>query len=130
MFPLPSIGKEPRTVSDIIEVTLSALAGGLLTTLALYFMDKCRNAGKKDKLQIQLVAQSGVVVQYKIAQTWCVMDDAYYFLGKKVVEGYEMAKAAQKEIDQSKAKTDEALDGFHDTVERSRRRRTTRKISD
>ncbi len=127
MFPIPSIGKEPRTVSDILAITLSVLAGGLLTTLVLYFIDKCRNAGKKNKLQIQLVAQSGVVVQYKIAQTWCVMDDAYHFLGEKVVEGYEMAKAAKEEIDQRKAETDEAVDSFHDIVERLRRRRTARK---
>jgi hypothetical protein len=129
MFPIPSIGKEPRTVSDILAVTLSALAGGLLTTLVLYFMDKCRNAGKKDKLQIQLVAQSGVVVQYKIAQTWCVMDDAYHFLGEKVIEGYEMAKAAKEEIDKSKAEADEAVDGFHDMSEILRQRRVARKIS-
>jgi hypothetical protein len=40
MFPIPSFGKKPRTVNGILSVTISALAGGLLTTIVLYFMDK------------------------------------------------------------------------------------------
>jgi hypothetical protein len=123
MFPIPSIGKEPRTVSDIIAVTLSALAGGLLTTIVLYFMDKCRNAGKKDKLQIQLVAQSGVVVQYKIAQTWCVMGDAYHFLGEKVAEGATMLEAANDEIEASADEAEESVNDSHNTVEKLKQKR-------
>jgi hypothetical protein len=123
LFPIPSLGKEPRTVSDILAVTLSALAGGLLTTIVLYFMDKCRNAGKKDKLQIQLVAQSGVVVQYKIAQTWCVMGDAYHFLGEKAAEGYTMLKAANDEIEASTDEAKKSVNDFHNIVERLKQRR-------
>jgi hypothetical protein len=123
MFPVPSIGKEPRTVSDILAVTLSALAGGVLTTIVLYFMDKCRNTGKKDKLQIQLVAQSGVVVQYKIAQTWCVMGDAYQFLGEKAVEGYTMLKTANDEIEASTDEAEKCVDDFHNMVEKLKRRK-------
>jgi hypothetical protein len=125
MFPIPSIGKEQRTVSDILAVTLSALAGGLLTTIVLYFMDKCRNAGKKDKLQIQLVAQSGVAVQYKIAQTWCVMDEAYHFLGEKVAEGAWLLKAANDEIETSADEAEKSVADFHDTVEKLKARRKT-----
>jgi hypothetical protein len=123
MFPIPSIEKESRTVSDILAVTLSALAGGLLTTIVLYFMDKCRNTGKKDKLQIQLVAQSGVVVQYKIAQTWCVMAEAYHFLEEKVVEGALMLKAANDEIDASADEAEKSVNDFHDFVEKLKQRR-------
>ncbi|MHB9292199.1 hypothetical protein Holit_01293 [Hollandina sp. SP2] len=123
MFPIPSIGKESRTVSDILAVTLSALAGGLLTTIVLYFMDKCRNAGKKDKLQIQLVAQSGVVVQYKIAQTWCVMDEAYHFLGEKAKEGAIMLKAAHDEIEKSGEEVKRSVNDFHNTVEKLKQKR-------
>jgi hypothetical protein len=123
MFPIPSIGKEPRTVSDILAVTLSALAGGLLTTIVLYFMDKCRGAGKKDKLQIQLVAQSGVVVQYKIAQTWCVMGEAYQFLGEKIIEGATSLRAAHDEIEESNIEVSEAVDDFHRLVMKRRKLR-------
>jgi cytochrome b involved in lipid metabolism len=123
MFPIPSIGKEPRTVSDILAVTLSALVGGLLTTIVLYFMDKCRSAGKKDKLQIQLVAQSGVVVQYKIAQTWCVMDEAYHFLAEKAVESAIILKAAHDEIEASGEEAKKSVNDFHNTVEKLKQRR-------
>lgn len=123
MFPIPSIGKEPRTVSDILAVTLSALVGGLLTTIVLYFMDKCRNAGKKDKLQIQLVAQSGVVVQYKIAQTWCVMGEGYHFLGEKAVESAVMLKAAHDEIEASGEEAKKRVNDFYNTVEKLKQRR-------
>jgi hypothetical protein len=127
MFPIPSIGKEPRTVSDILAVTLSALAGGLLTTIVLYFMDKCRNAGKKDKMQIHLVSQSGVVVQYKIAQTWFVMDDAYQFLGKKVVEGAVMLKTAHDEIEASAEETEASVNDFHEIIKKLKQKKETLK---
>jgi hypothetical protein len=123
MLPIPSIGKEPRTVSDILAVTLSALAGGLLTTIALYFMDKCRNAGKKDILQIQLVSQSGVVVQYKIAQTWCVMEEAYRFLDKKVFEGAMMLKSAHDGIKESAEESSKNVNDFHNMVEQLKQRK-------
>jgi hypothetical protein len=127
MFPIPSIGKEPRTVSDILAVALSALAGGLLTTLALYFMDKCRNAGKKDKLQIQLVAQSGVVVQYKIAQTWCVMADGYYFLKSEAEKAAETFHHMQETLSASSLDTEKELDSFGDAIESLKKAREAHK---
>ncbi|MDR2534564.1 MAG: hypothetical protein LBD29_00850 [Treponema sp.] len=120
MFPIPAIGGETRTVSDALAVTLSALAGGLLTTIVLYFMDKCRNNGKKDKLQIQLVAQSGVVVQYKIAQTWCVLDDAYHFLGEKVIEGAIAIKMTKEVIERSSQEADKSVKDFCSDSEKFR----------
>ena len=101
MFPIPSFGKEQRTVSDVIAVTLSALAGGLMTTVVLYFMDKCRASAKHDKLQIQLIAQSGVVVQCEVAQTWCTLDDAYKFFKMKVFEIAQIFKETEAELDNS-----------------------------
>ena len=101
MFPIPSFGKEQRTVSDVIAVTLSALAGGLMTTVVLYFMDKCRAAAKHDKLQIQLIAQSGVVVQCEVAKTWCTLDDAYKFFQMKVFEIAQIFKETDIELEKS-----------------------------
>ena len=101
MFPIPSFGKEQRTVSDVIAVTLSALAGGLLTTIVLYFMDKCRASAKHDKLQIQLIAQSGVVVRCELAKTWCTLDDAYKFFEMKVFEISQIFTNTEEEINKS-----------------------------
>lgn len=101
MFQIPSIGREQRTVSDVIAVTLSSLAGGLVTTIVLYFMDKCRASAKHDKLQIQLITQSGVVVQCEVADTWCTMDDAYKFFKMKVLETAQMFKKTESELNKS-----------------------------
>ncbi|MGP1457964.1 MAG: hypothetical protein ACTTKL_01450 [Treponema sp.] len=101
MFPIPSLGKEQRTVSDVIALTLSALAGGLLTTIVLYFMDKCRGSGKHDKLQIQLIAQSGVVIQCEISKTWCTLDDAYNLFKRKVVETAQIFIETEQELNKS-----------------------------
>lgn len=101
MFPIPSFGKEQRTVSDVIAVTLSALAGGLLTTIVLYFMDKCRASAKHDKLQIQLITQSGVVIQCEVAKTWCTMDDAYKFFKMKIFEISQIFNDTEEQLEQS-----------------------------
>lgn len=101
MFPIPSLGKEQRTVSDVIAVTLSALAGGLLTTIVLYFMDKCRGVGKHNKLQIQLIAQSGVVIQCEISKTWYTLDDAYNLFKRKVIETAQIFVETEQELNKS-----------------------------
>ncbi|MEO9655499.1 hypothetical protein [Marinomonas sp.] len=101
LFPLPSFGGEQRTVSDAIAVTLSSIAGGLLTTIVLYMMDSFRNSNKKAKLQIQMVYQSGVVVEYKIAQSWFALSDAYKYLEVKAHETKEVLAQTHKAISES-----------------------------
>lgn len=123
MFPVPFFGEEPRTVSDILATTLSALAGGLLTTIALYFMDKARNGAKNDKLQIQLVAQSGVVVQYKISQTWIVLDDAYYIFQSSIAAGAELCIQTKQVLVGLNQETTAAVDGFSKALDQLRNKR-------
>jgi hypothetical protein len=120
LFPIPLLN---RTVSDVLSVTLSALAGGILTTVALYFMDKCRAAGRHDKLQIQLVTQSGVVVRYKIAQTWTVMGDGWDYFNNVVVDGVKTMIETKKAIDESHIEAADAVDDFHRLIENRRKRR-------
>ena len=64
-------------------------------------MDKCRASAKHDKLQIQLITQSGVVVQCEVADTWCTMDDAYKFFKMKVLETAQMFKETESELNKS-----------------------------
>jgi len=115
LFPIPLINK---TVSDVLAVTLSALAGGILTTIVLYFMDKCRAEGKKDKLRIQLISQSGLVVQYKIAQTYCVLDSAYAFLDNRVEHEKAMLAKTYAIIQEHGETADKAADKFEDTLKK------------
>lgn len=119
MFPIPSFGKEKKTVSDVIAVTLSAVAGGLVSTIVLYFMDKCRSAAKKDKLQIQMVTTSGVVVQCKVSQSWFAINNAYDFFAqmaieeiKNVEEKFNVIKSSKDENDKSLSELDDIMKAF------------------
>lgn len=76
MFPIPLPG-EPKTVSDLLAVTMSSILGGLLTTLIIYLMDKLRGRSKKDKLHIQMVYKSGVVVEYSTMLSWLSLEGAF-----------------------------------------------------
>lgn len=120
MFPIPSLGREQRTVSDVIAVTLSAIAGGLVSTIVLYFMDKSRNEAKKDKLQIQMVTTSGVIVNCNVAKTWCVLDDAYRFFEKEFYQAKIMLEETSKRIEDSFNATERANDERNKVMEQLR----------
>lgn len=114
MFPIPFPSKGTRTVSDILATTLSALAGGLITTIVLYFMDKYRESSKKEKLQMELVNQSGVVVQYKLAQTWMSLDEAYMSLQNMAVDYAYYLSHGQAYIQESGQRADLAIQNLSD----------------
>ena len=114
LFPIPFLAG--RTVSDALAVTLSSLLGGILTTIVIYLMDKYRNEGKKAKLQIQMVYQSGVVVEYANAQSWLVLHDAYSFFDSAVKKGKEILQQCQNEIDKSIEKM--PTDAYSDAIDR------------
>lgn len=99
LFPIPF--SNGRTVSDAIAITLSALAGGLISTVVLYFMDKCRNTTLRDKLQVRLVAQSGVVVRCQIAQTWTSLSSGYEFLRRAIEDEMRMLQETADRLDKS-----------------------------
>jgi len=120
LFPIPLINK---TVSDVVAVTLSALAGGILTTIVLYFMDKCRAEAKKDKLRIQLITQSGVVVQYKIAQTYCVLADAYNFISSRADNEMKRLTNTYSAMQEHGKTVDDAADDYENTLSKLRERR-------
>ncbi|MGP1579826.1 MAG: hypothetical protein ACTTH5_02215 [Wolinella sp.] len=113
-FPLPF---GDQTVSDAIAVTLSAICGGLLTTVALYFMDKAQAQTKESKLQIQLMAKSGEIVHLKVAQTWCVLGDAYTEFSNDVRQSYTHLGDVRSEIEQSSKKASESVGDFSQKME-------------
>lgn len=80
MFPVPVLN---RTVGDILSVTLSALAGGILSTIALYYMDKVFISEKKAKLSLCLAVQSGAVAQYQVISSWNCLGKAFGVLGEQ-----------------------------------------------
>ena len=83
-FPIPFT---EQTIGDALSLCISAVCGTILSTIAIFYMDKLRNNSKVGNLQIQLVAQEGVVMHYKIAQTWFVLSDGYELFGRVVERG-------------------------------------------
>lgn len=127
MMPLPF--SDGQTVSDAIAVTLSGLVGGLLTTIVLFYMDKFHNQNKQEKLQFQLVNQSGVVVQYELAQTWLCLDDAYRTLDNIAVDYvFFLRDEVYEVITDSAAKADAAFDRLTAAMENLEQLTTTRRI--
>lgn len=73
-FPVPVINE---SIGTILSTTLSAIIGGLLSTIAIYYMDKWASGKKESNLQIQIMAKSCEVVNYKLQQTWLALWDGY-----------------------------------------------------
>lgn len=73
-FIVPVIGK---SVGDIVSTCLSAILGGVLTTIVIYFMDKLHSQSKADKIQIQLVTKSEEISAYQVALSWVALSEAY-----------------------------------------------------
>jgi len=117
-FPIPDLFGRSLTISDFVATLLSGIVGGLISTIVVYYMDKFRQKSKEEKIKFQLVTQSGVVVQYKIAQTWLVLDGAQKYMDNLHNEDIETLKWTAEEIAESGRKADEAISSFKDTVSR------------
>lgn len=68
-----------ESVGDALAVCLTAMLGGVLSTVAIYYMDKCRNESKASRLKICIMSQSGVITHLQIAKSWFVLDDAFKY---------------------------------------------------
>lgn len=102
-------GEPNETLGDAVALCISAAGGAILSTIALYYMDKWNNDSKASKLQIQIMTQGGVVVQYKIAQTWLTLHDAYVYFDEVVQDSKKTLQEAYTEITQSGEKAQEAV---------------------
>lgn len=72
-IPLPFLNE---TIGDALGICISAALGAVLSTIAIYYMDKWASGDKESNLQIQIMTKSGEVVQYKLIQSWFVLKDA------------------------------------------------------
>lgn len=114
MFPVPFLS---ATVSDVLATTLSAIIGGVLSTIVIYYMDKLRNEGKKSKLQIQLVKQSGVIVEYSVAKSWLIVHDAHVLLEKVVIESTNTLNKTKTAISESLDTITKSEDNYQDSLD-------------
>ncbi|EDP4203234.1 hypothetical protein GRS30_07335 [Campylobacter jejuni] len=98
-FPIPFT---EQTIGDALSLCITSACGAILSTIAIFYMDKWRNDSKIGRLQIQLVAQNGVIMHYKIAQTWFVLGDAYNLFEQVVVRGNKNLTMLTNNINQAK----------------------------
>jgi len=68
---------EGKTVGDAIGITIAGIITGLLTTTAMYLMDKWRSKSRDDAIKIQLMTVGGKVVILHTSKTWAAFGDAY-----------------------------------------------------
>ncbi|MDA3055648.1 DUF1524 domain-containing protein [Campylobacter sp. CN_NA1] len=113
-LPLPF--SEHGTVGSALSVTISALLGGILTTIAIYYMDKFRSNAKQSKLKFQLMAKSGEVVQLSIAQSWFVLGDGYKTLLDSTLHSKQTLETAKERIRQSDEKTSNKIKSNFDEI--------------
>lgn len=96
-------------ISEPVSVTMSALIGGILSTVALYYLDKWRSGDKEAKIQVQIMTKSGEIVQFKLAQSYFVLKDAYEYLGFAWQKTAQNLQSVQSEIEASSSRVKTSL---------------------
>lgn len=115
-IPIPFSGE---SIGDALAVCLTAMLGGVLSTVAIYYMDKCRNESKTSRLKICIMSQSGLITHIQIAKSWFVLDDAFKYSiaeTKRTIEHISMnnekandgIKKSSENIEELKNLTNEA----------------------
>ena len=105
VVPLPFLNE---TIGDALGLCISAALGAVLSTIAIYYMDKLANDRKIAGLQIQMVTQSGVVVRCQVIKSWFSLLDAWRFLELAIDD-------TQKKLDDMK----QAIQSSHENTQQS-----------
>ena len=71
--PLPFLNE---TIGDALGLCISAALGAVLSTIAIYYIDKYTGKDKESRLKVQIMTKSGEIVQLKLQQTWLCLWDA------------------------------------------------------
>lgn len=107
---------EVTTLVEPTSIVLTSIIGGIMSTVAVYYMDKYRREAKNDKIQIQLMTKSGEIVHMKAAQTWFVLGEAYEEFSNDVKQSHARFEQAKLEIDQSAKQAGESVENFSKTI--------------
>lgn len=101
-IPIPFLENESgeqKTIGSALATTLSALCGGILTTMSLYLMDRYRTSRVRDRLTLQFVTHSGVLVKCSVAQSWFALYDAQNVLKSNTIQTFNSLMEANKNIE-------------------------------
>ena len=107
---------EVTTLAEPTSIVLTSIIGGIMSTVAVYYMDKYRREAKNDKIQIQLMTKSGEIVHMKAAQTWFVLGEAYDEFSNDVKQSHARFEQAKLEIGKSAKQASESVENFSKTI--------------
>ena len=124
-IPLPFLDE---TIGDALGLCISAALGAVLSTIAIYYMDKWANDKKIAGLQIQMVAQSGVVVRCQVVKSWFSLLDAWRFLEFAIEDTQRKLNNARLAIESSHSKAQQSIDELQDKLDELKALQDTRRI--
>ena len=113
-FPVPIINE---SIGTILSTTLSAIIGGILSTIDIYYMDKWANDKKIAGLQIQMIAQSGIVVRCQTIKSWFSLLDAWRFLEFAIGDTQRKLDNARLAITSIHSQTQQSIDELQDRLD-------------
>lgn len=124
-IPIPFLDE---TIGDALGLCISAALGAVLSTIAIYYMDKWANDKKIAGLQIQMIAQSGVVVRCQVVKSWFSLLDAWRFLEFAIEDTQRKLNNAQLAIKSSHNKAQQSIDELQDKLDELKALQDTRRI--
>lgn len=117
-IPLPFT--EGETIASAAGLCLTAALGAVLSTIAIYYIDKWANKSKEGRLQLQIMGKSGEIVQLKVAQSYLVLHDAWQATLHITQETIRKIEDSQWHITQSSQTTRETCNELDSTMARLR----------
>lgn len=113
-IPLPFLNE---TIGDALGLCISAALGAVLSTIAIYYMDKWANDKKIAGLQIQMIAQSGIVVRCQTIKSWFSLLDAWRFLEFAIEDTQRKLDNARLAITSIHSQTQQSIDELQDRLD-------------
>lgn len=109
---IPLLGK----LANILGIFFGAVVAGIIGAIALNLMDRAIAKKEKDRLQMQMLAQSEVVVSANVTKNWIVMNRAYEGFKKSAHQQIDNLERTQSNIESSSKKTNQSLDELDDVL--------------
>lgn len=111
-FQIPLLG----SLANILGIFFGAVVAGIIGAIALNLMDRAIAKKEKDRLQMQMLAKSEVVVSANVTKNWIVMGKAYEGFRKSANQQIDNLEKTQSNIESSSKKTDQSLDELDDIL--------------
>lgn len=105
-----------ETIGDALGICISAALGAVLSTIAIYYMDKWASDKKIAGLQIQMIAQSGIVVRCEVIKSWFATLDAWRFLSFAIDDTQRKLNSARHIIKSANDEAQQSIDELQNTL--------------